>query len=218
MSNFSIREAETLCMKAARGAGYSWGMSEEISVVAGFLIKHNLSDLGDIIDLLSQISDQGFARLVPVSSDHWEPATSEGLCPITTGCYLSDSASCEFQKVVIGRIAKPIALLGFLASISKRHGVNLQICWGHFQALVAATSIEVIRGQEEKSVMLAEQVIIEKTPRKPGSCSGDSLATRIDIEEDILARLLDYRRKTCVPETDELRTTGAGGEKVDDDE
>ena len=38
----SCNEAASLCMKAARGAGMSWGMAEEAGFAAAWLVSHGI--------------------------------------------------------------------------------------------------------------------------------------------------------------------------------
>nr|NKB52789.1 DUF3726 domain-containing protein [Rhizobiaceae bacterium] len=95
MMEFSIKEAEMLCFKAARGAGYSWGLAEEAGFAASWLAKQGLSDLANIVRLLESKRERPFGELdLDQFGSGWAPADGSVLCPISIGAFLSDHSHC----------------------------------------------------------------------------------------------------------------------------
>ncbi|MEF9603350.1 DUF3726 domain-containing protein, partial [Paracoccus sp. PXZ] len=45
----SRNETEALCLKAARGAGMSWGLAEEAAFAAGWLGAHGIDGAGALL-------------------------------------------------------------------------------------------------------------------------------------------------------------------------
>ena len=48
----SQNEIESLCIKAARGAGYSWGLAEQAGFAAGWLAARGLDATAPLLALL----------------------------------------------------------------------------------------------------------------------------------------------------------------------
>ena len=53
----SLNEIESLALKAARGAGMSWGLAEEAAVAASWLAARSLPWAETLADLLAQQPD-----------------------------------------------------------------------------------------------------------------------------------------------------------------
>ena len=71
----SLNEIESLCKKAARGAGLSWGLAEEAGKAARWLSAHGLDGPG----VLARSCD----RMTAVPTSNWPrmSAPSPGRCP-----------------------------------------------------------------------------------------------------------------------------------------
>ena len=84
--SYSLNEVEATAKRATRGAGYAWGVSEDAAKATRWLCAHDLDGVAHLARLLDAPEPNA-----PNSVDgDW---TGEGaLCPLRTGCLLSDSA------------------------------------------------------------------------------------------------------------------------------
>lgn len=116
----SRNETENLCMKAARGAGFSWGLAEEAGFAAGWLAARGIDGTAPLLRLIEQRSrhpaEAGAPRLTP---GYWHCSDSATLCPIATGAALLDTAL--LADVPLSRdtrldpVSIPVLILPFLA-------------------------------------------------------------------------------------------------------
>ena len=83
--SYSLNEIEALSKKAARGAGLSWGMSEEAAKATRWLVSHGLPAARLLADLLNQTDRVDRGGLAPVSFDGVWQAKSGQLCPLASG-------------------------------------------------------------------------------------------------------------------------------------
>jgi hypothetical protein len=84
------------------------------------------------------------------------------------------------------------------------------------EALVHVHQIEILSGEHNLHVASAQDISVQKTNQKPKNNA--PFQTRIEFRQTIFDCLNAFAYKTYVPETEELKATGAGGEKVNDDE
>jgi len=110
----SFNEIEQLCLKAARGAGLSWGLAEEAGMAASWLALRGI----DGPRLLTQRLSLGPLAdpIIP-----WKVQTRLQ-CPIALGASLSDHAglsqtSLQGGAIDLGRVVTPLLLLPFIARL-----------------------------------------------------------------------------------------------------
>lgn len=123
-SSFSSNEIEQLCLKAARGAGLSWGLAEEAGVAAAWLVSQGIDGPEILLHLL---------RLGPLAGPTlpWR-AQSLLQCPIRLGASLCDHADLPqtdlaMREIELGFVAMPLLLLPFLSRMagSKHNSIEL---------------------------------------------------------------------------------------------
>ena len=140
VTNFSIREAEMLCIKAARGAGYAWGLAEEAGFAAGWLAKHGYSHLEGIAQLFENMQRDPYGK---PSINHldgvWISESGGLLCPITTGALLSDYGhrfASGRSSVAMANVGWPALLLSFVNNASRISQTNLVVVWDSCKAIM----------------------------------------------------------------------------------
>ena len=112
---FSLNEVEALAKKAARGAGYTWGLAEEAGKAVRWLCAHDIDGCAVLADLLVEVDGLDQADCAPVPGVIWT-SRGEKLCPIAGGCALSDHA--EFLgdgNLRFENVMKPALLVPFVA-------------------------------------------------------------------------------------------------------
>ena len=89
---FSLNEIEATAKRAARGAGYSWGLAEEAAKATRWLCARGIDGTRALAELLPLGLAQTPSTHVPEQlQGTW--AGSGALCPLATGALLSDLAN-----------------------------------------------------------------------------------------------------------------------------
>ena len=104
-ASLSRNEVASLCMKAARGAGMSWGLAEEAGFAASWLVQHGINGPSHLYAHLNQAQGRPWSDLCPmVTPGAWEAPVGRALCPIAlaVGCKKCPAFSVCPLKGVIG--------------------------------------------------------------------------------------------------------------------
>ncbi len=215
----SQNETESLCMKAARGAGFSWGLAEEAGFAAGWLAARGVDATPQLLALLLQKlqTAANFGTPVP-QPGHWCATGQAPLCPIILGSALVDSARlatglCS-RDTQLDPVAAPILLLPFLARAAQVCGNPLAAIWpegslpisthGGFdrQAAIAWQS------KDQLALVISTANRLDLPQTQPQSLPSISVG--------VLNELTALALKTTVPATDASRR-GAGSATADND-
>ncbi len=118
----SRNEIESVCTKAARGAGMSWGLAEEAGYAAGWLASRGLDGAGVLARYLRRAQGKSWHDICPVvEPGEWRSSTvGQALCPIALGATLSDhlgvdGALFDGHGLRIGEVTSPVLVLPFVA-------------------------------------------------------------------------------------------------------
>ncbi|KZM50398.1 hypothetical protein OA90_09915 [Labrenzia sp. OB1] len=217
-ASLSRNEVASLCMKAARGAGLSWGLAEEAGFAAEWLVHHGIDGPSHLYAHLDQAQGRAWCDLCPtVTPGEWRAPAGYALCPIALGATLCDYAGLpEGIKVgsslKIGTVDHPVLLIPFLAGIAVSNDILFDIEWaggtasleGGHEALMQAVS--VLGGQ---------RVPIKLTARfgKPQAAKGGKA---LSISAETIAALNSLAMRTTVPSSESSRA-GAGSTTTDND-
>ncbi|WP_434724479.1 DUF3726 domain-containing protein [Mesorhizobium sp. RIZ17] len=191
MIDLSLNEVETLSTKAARGAGFSWGLAEDIGRAARRIAVEN-DNWGEALLSLAE-NAQSFAAPDPARAARWrkgevdKPAETP-LCPIRTAALLLDDP--------LPASALPLTIIN----------VGLPV-W--FDAMLRRSAMRVAR---PVGPVTRADVVVEHRAEIEQSATG----RRGAIDERTLAALNSFAGKTYVPESERSRVRGAGGGRVDD--
>lgn len=122
-ASLSRNEVAALCMKAARGAGMSWGMAEEAGFAASWLTAIGLDGPRHLLDHLTEAQGREWGDLCPVvTPGAWNPAPGRSMCPIALGATMSDHAALptglSAGPIRVGPVDHPLLLCPFLAAIA----------------------------------------------------------------------------------------------------
>jgi hypothetical protein len=190
MIDLSLNEVETLSAKAARGAGFSWALAEDIGRAARRIAVEDQNWGQALLGLLDNA--QSFAPPDPECAARWrigeaDVAAGRPLCPIRTATLLLDDPPPEeVMPLTILDVALPL----WLDAMLRRSTMRL----AHPVALARA------------------DVVIERQSGIAPPVAG----RRGAIDRETLAALNGLAARTYVPESERSRTRGAGGGRVDD--
>lgn len=127
----SLNEIESLCKKAARGAGMSWGLAEEAGKAAKWLSAHGLDGPQVIAGQLRRDDGVVYSELAPViGAGAWHGA-SAALCPLITGAALSDHAYLlgSHGQILLNDVASPQLLIPFVSAMARRLKAPVELSW-----------------------------------------------------------------------------------------
>ena len=202
--SWSLGETAALSLKAARGAGMSWGLAEETAASVVWLHSRGLPGISALCSYLGRYLEQPAA-----------PQSPGGGCPIMTGCALIDGMmdvpETSSRTLDLGHVHAPLLLLPFVARLEPGH------YW--LQAPGLPGPVTSTKGDGWQSQCL----------RGSGSCTvslGDG--PQVDPELEIITRVdgrftccvdrLDaYAHRTYAPATGQSRMSGAGAGLTDND-
>lgn len=214
----SNNEVMSLCMKAARGAGMSWGMAEEAGYAAAWLTRHGFDGPTLLHAHLEQAQGRAWGDLCPtVTIGEWSAPTGRALCPVILGATLGDFAALPegiAAKVTIriGRVDHPALLIPFLVRISEKAGLILDLAWEGGSASIGG---EPALSAEDMRALQAPKPSLFLTGRS-GTPHPLARAPAPDASAQTIAALNVLAMRTTVPPSEASRA-GAGSSTGDND-
>jgi hypothetical protein len=187
----SLNEVESLAVKAARGAGFSWGLADDIGRGARALASEGADWSASLLALLARAGafDPPSARRSALwLSGEPDMRGQTPLCPVRTAAFVND--------------APPDIGEGALRLLN----VGLPI-WLH--ALLRTQGLW--RVETDLGAAAADAALRRGGEAAPAAVSRATLAPR-DFDA-----LNAYAARIYVPESDRSRARGAGGGRVDDE-
>ena len=191
MSGWSIGEVRSLAVKAARGAGFSWGMSEE----AGFAVTW-----------LQQRSAPGARALANYLTDGRAKANT---CPLLLGTAIADGAI-DLPDGGL-EVAAPLLIVPFIAPVMQSQPRSMSFASTHvtFDLETCELADEAVASAAHLS-----QIVFNIPSTKP---SGKAASRVSEHEVDAIKVLESFAAKTYAPATEQSRLAGAGAGTSDND-
>ena len=217
----SRNETESLCMKAARGAGFSWGLAEEVGFATGWLAAQGIDGAAALLEMLTRKLVRpaiiGTPRPVP---GHWQSFDDSPLCPIQLGVALVDRAALEdspfSQVTLLDPVETPLLLLPFLVRAAQISQRSLTLDWqggrlvitpdGTFNRQAAVAWIDP--NALAMKITTSSNVSVEQLSADPAHLQSILASTMNGLGAIAL--------KTTVPATNASRS-GAGSATTDND-
>lgn len=193
--NWSVGESGALALKAARGAGMSWGQAEEAAFAVRWLQQRGAPGIESLARYL--------ARFTADSTDG---------CPLSVGTALSDTAITP--PADLGRIQEPLLVIPFIASIATSGPIRMTIG----SAVVDVFSDRFITLNTLADLTASEgDVAISGSPVTAFQPLSEGSSARVpESAEDAMAELAVLASNTYAPATDASRA-GAGSGMSDND-
>lgn len=208
--NHSLNEMELLAKRAARGSGYCWGLAEEAAWATRWLCAHDFNGCGELARLLRR---ELAANLRDHSPDG-TPSVWQGkgiLCPVITGCLLSDCAYLLRETTIhIAALASPMLLLPFGANAARSLDDSITIALDGLLAVTDGTGLHApddFPGQADNVGIRIGGSLGRQRP----------LCNRAHPDRQSLELLDQLARNTYAPATEESRLLGAGAGLSDND-
>ncbi len=206
----SLGEVDAMARKAARGAGYAWGLAEEAGSAVRWLEARGLDGCAALAATLQTV-DQGLDGFSPDAD--WTSA-SGALCPVMTGAALSDQIADFETELSFGPVIAPILLVPVVAYMAMQRQQDMTLEAGSGRAVVNGGGL---RTEGPFSTGACAVTIRAGGAGDGGALQVAELRTRSDVLPDIWDQLDHFATKTYAPATEASRLKGAGAGLTDND-
>lgn len=214
MIELSLNEIDALAAKAARGAGFSWGLAEEVAQSTRWLASHGLAWDRLLLTLLEHGGTRSGDDPV-IDGGPVHPAAAGGvLCPVRLAAYWSDCGAPAGLTAV--RVHTPVFVIPALARAVARSGEWRTLAWPG----VAVTIGPGAAAADWAAVASAGLAATLTLAALPAGLSAEPLARRhrpAAITADAEARLAAFAARTYVKASLTSRLAGAGAGLSDND-
>ena len=206
--NLSLNELEAMAKKAARGAGYTWGMAEEAGAAVRWLSRYGLDGCAALVELFDKVDGEDDSFRPNTVKPVWI-AESGTVCSLAAGVALADHADRlkELRTRIAGAVS-PILLLPFCADAARLAGKTVQI--SSDGGVMATDGISVsgsgLGGCGDVDILFGADL----GPHRP-------TANRAAPSAENWAKLSAYAERTYAPATEASRLKGAGAGINDND-
>jgi len=222
MSDYSLNETASRAKLAAKGAGYSWGMAEEIARAVFWLAERKLPGPEMLLKLLLNFSTAESVKLaIPSIKDSRFIVKDEWLCPVATGCALSDMdiAVADKTPIALPNVKCPILLLPFVADIAQMTSSAFALDFNN--NTVSTDGKHVQFSSADITTVEHAELVVFRTAAQTNSefaiADRENKDYRVVIAEPVWAALGNYAHQTYAPSTQSSRATGAGAGLNDND-
>ena len=200
----SFSEIETISKRASRGAGFSWGVSEEIGKSVRLLEMFGLPGILYLKSYLEQISNHNFQKITVISAENI--SNNIPYCPISVGVNFMDQTHNleKIDRINFSNLAYPLLAVPFLSRSSEIIGKKI---------LLNLENYKFLFNYNQSIFSNFDCSLITKTSKffisfNQNEDSFDKMAW------DTLYKI---SQKTFVDETESSKKTSAGAGLIDND-
>ena len=207
----SLNEIEATAKKAARGAGYPWGLAEEAAKATRWLCARDADGCGALAGLLERFDGKDVAGLLPQTDRGPWSARDGMLCPLATGAAISDLGhDVAANGIRTEAIAEPVLLVPFAALVARAFKEPVTVTAGDMALCTDGERMSSTGPAPHSSPGVS--LCIGGTIDRPSK-----ILERADPDPDAWAALLALAHRTYAPATEESRRKGAGAGLSDND-
>ncbi|MCI2398512.1 DUF3726 domain-containing protein [Aliiroseovarius subalbicans] len=205
----SLNEVEAMAKKAARGAGYSWGMAEEAGRATRWLCAQSQPGGAALAALLTRLDPVDMDARAPRSLDDWG-AGDAPMCPLLAGASFCDAVTLlPDAPLTMRAVAQPLLLLPFLAQAARQGDTAFSLTFDGVMATTDGQGLDISGNPDAETV----DVVIT---RSSVTCP-DTSGTRAEIDAGDWDTLGRFAHRTYAPATEASRRLGAGTDLSDND-
>ena len=201
----SLSEIDTLSKRASRGAGYSWGISEEVGKNIKLLEMFGLPGIKNLNDYYSKKNREKYKNLNIIGKKN--RVNNFKFCPIISGIsFLDQIYSLEkFKEIKFEKMGYPILFLPFVSRASEIIGKRLFLKLDREDFLLNFNNNIYSNFKKNKIINLAKVVSIKFLDNLDSFSKKD------------WKQLYKLSENTFVDETDSLKKSAAGAGLTDND-
>ena len=216
----SLAEIDAMGRKAARGAGYAWGMAEEAGRAARWLAAYRLPGPQRLAALLATC-DGLLADYVPLNTELPWRSTGGKLCGVTCGAAVSDRAEDLRNGLAfeLDSVVEPLMILPFLCRAARDLDFHIGLFAGGV-GIAATPAGPMWAGSAAPAFPSAGSVSIRLAGDGTGGETGDvhrHIPDGYAVPVTVWRALDAFALRTYVPATEESRLSGAGAGTSDND-
>ena len=121
----TLSEIDTTSKRATRGAGFSWGIAEEVGKNMRLLELYGLPGIKNLNKFLKDYKEKQFQKITLISETNY--ASKNPFCPITLGTNFIDQVNLLDKKsnIQISNLAFPILFIPFVSRASEIIGKKI---------------------------------------------------------------------------------------------
>jgi len=121
----TLSEIDTTSKRATRGAGFSWGIAEEVGKNMRILELYGLPGIKNLNKFLKEYKENKFQKITLISETNY--ASKNPFCPITLGTNFIDQVNLLDKKlnIQISNLAFPILFIPFVSRASEIVGKKI---------------------------------------------------------------------------------------------
>ena len=202
----STSEINTVSKRAARAAGYSWGIAEEVGKCISSIEMYGIAgveNLNNYFKTITNIKPKG-----PKQIEKNNKLNDKSLCPIYTGLKLIDNYKSvdDIKLLKFINLDYPLLLLPFVNKLSYLIGKRIKI---------AIDNINVECNLNK--CVLADHQIKSAIIKKAKTVTISILENEDSFSSKTWNELYEMSTETFVEETEQSKQTGAGAGLQDND-
>jgi len=199
----SLSEIDTTSKRAAKAAGYSWGISEEIGKAIRSLELFGLPGISNLNLYFKKIKKKPPKKINKIEKKN----KNKELCPIYCGVAFLDQCKKleKLKTITFYKVNHPMLMLPFINKASDVLGKKILIKYNNSVFLMNFNKSIFSKNIEKKISTLANKITI------------DFLDNKNSFSEKEWKELYKLSEKIFVEESDSLKTKGAGAGLIDND-
>ncbi len=208
----SLNEVESLSLKAARGAGMSWGLAEEAAHAARWLAARGWAWDRSLVALLERRNQIA----APMKAGH-DIRSRQGLaiCPIHAGAAMADLLHVH-ESVTLYDVLSPIWLVPFAHRRTGEHR-SVEVTWSGGACSISAGGAggaEALGIQDAPLDWIRVELKVDVISRPSAA---DVIPAGVAADPAVWAALEQWAARTYVPASLQSRLAGAGAGLSDND-
>ena len=201
----TLSEIDTTSKRATRGAGFSWGIAEEVGKNMRLLELYGLPGIKNLNKFLKDYKEKQFQKITLISETN--NASKNPFCPITLGTNFIDQVNLLDKKlnIQISNLAFPILFIPFVSRASEIIGKKIFLKVDDKEFLLNLN-------QSIYSNYLKNEIL-----ENCNNINISFLENNNSFNEDEWKELYKLSEDTFVEETESLKIGGAGAGLTDND-
>ena len=200
----SFSEIETVAKRASKGAGFSWGVSEEVGKNIRLLEMFGLPGLKNLNQYYKILKKKKFHNLALITNNN---SSKNPYCPIIAGTRFLDQINTleEFGEIKFENISFPILFIPFVSRASEVIGKRIFLTIDEKEFLLNFNQSIYSNYLSADILEKSNQIIIK------------FLENKNMFNEEEWQELYKLSENTFVEETEELKQSAAGAGLTDND-
>jgi len=212
----SLNQIDQTSRKAARGAGLSWGLSDDVGKAIRWLHTYELNGVSMLVALLDRYNHIRYEDLATESVTGTWKAPQGVLSPLLAGASLSDCFDLpDADPVTTAVIAYPLLAAGFIGNIAQIEGQVFKLTWPGVSLYCQRGGLRLDGTRQAVEIATAEFLCCQRSGSETTSRSPH--IGEVSIESGIWRRLEQHAHRTYVEASDASRMAGAGAGLNDND-